>query len=139
MRTVWNQGAPSTSIPPIKEAAFERAVRLRKTMTPPERRLWSRLRAGRATGLKFRRQQVIGPYIADFYCHAARLVVEVDGARHDARGPSDQRGDAWMQREGLRVMRIPAYLVVRDPDRVAASVMERAQELVRASQSTENP
>jgi very-short-patch-repair endonuclease len=56
-----------------------RAKELRQEMTPAESKLWQRLRAGRLEGFHFRRQQIIGGYIADFYCHAAGLVVEVDG------------------------------------------------------------
>ncbi len=58
------------------------AKQLRRTLTAPEARLWLRLRQ-RPAGLKFRRQHPIGPYILDFYCDAAKLAVEVDGAIHD--------------------------------------------------------
>jgi very-short-patch-repair endonuclease len=56
-------------------------------------------------GLKFRRQVPIGPYIADFFCPAARLVIEVDGATH-VDSPTDGRRDAWMQSQGLRILRV---------------------------------
>jgi very-short-patch-repair endonuclease len=55
---------------------------LRKEMTPAEQTLWSELRGNQLHGAKFRRQQVIAGYIADFYCHAARLVIELDGPVH---------------------------------------------------------
>src|SRR5687768_1072321 len=56
--------------------------RLRRNQTDAERRLWRELRGRLQAGIKFRRQQPIGPYIVDFYCHEQRLVVEVDGSQH---------------------------------------------------------
>jgi very-short-patch-repair endonuclease len=55
----------------------ELARQARKEPTPTEKRLWAFLRAGRLGGLHFRQQQVIGGFIADFYCHAAKLAIEV--------------------------------------------------------------
>jgi very-short-patch-repair endonuclease len=54
-----------------------RARTLRRTETPPEELLWLALRNGQIGGMKFHRQYPIGPYVVDFYCHAAKLVVEV--------------------------------------------------------------
>ncbi|MFH1160030.1 MAG: endonuclease domain-containing protein [bacterium] len=67
---------------------LRRAREQRKNMTPAERRLWYRIR-GKALGVKFRRQHPINRFIADFYCHEARLVVEVDGGYHEEE---DQQG-----------------------------------------------
>ena len=61
------------------------AEQMRQEMTPSEERLWGRLRANRLNGLAFRRQQVIGGFIADFYCRVARLRVECDGHAHAAQ------------------------------------------------------
>src|SRR5580704_15769706 len=68
-------------------------------MSPPEVLLWVRLRQLRGEGPTFRRQHPIGPYIADFYCASARLVVEVDGAGHtvDAQIAHDARRDAYFR------------------------------------------
>jgi BirA family transcriptional regulator, biotin operon repressor / biotin---[acetyl-CoA-carboxylase] ligase len=71
-------------------------------MTDAERALWSKLRAGR-TGAKWRRQQPIGPYIADFVCHQVRLIVEADGGQHSPEG--DQARTALLERAGYRVLR----------------------------------
>jgi very-short-patch-repair endonuclease len=78
--------------------------------------LWSKLRGGRLAGLKFRRQHPIGAYTVDFYCAAAKLVVEIDGRLHDDRdrSQSDRRRDAWMRERGLVVLRIPAREISRD-------------------------
>jgi hypothetical protein len=56
-------------------------------MTEAERRLWQILRSHQMKGYKFRRQMPIGRYIADFVCHEARLIVEIDGGQHDRSSP----------------------------------------------------
>jgi BirA family transcriptional regulator, biotin operon repressor / biotin---[acetyl-CoA-carboxylase] ligase len=87
-----------------------RAQHMRRYQTPSEERLWAELRGGRL-GVSFRRQVVIGRYIADFVCAEARLVVEVDGGRHQARARLDEVRDAHLRRAGYHVVRIPAALV----------------------------
>src|SRR5260221_14673297 len=67
-----------------------RARALRTTPTDAEIRLWSRLRRKQLEGFRFRRQQPIGPYIVDFLCPAAKLVIEVDGGQH----ATDEQRDA---------------------------------------------
>ena len=68
------------------------APSLRQEQTDAETRLWGLLRSRRLAGFKFRRQHPIPPYVADFYCHEAALVIEVDGGQHgDDRG-HDERG-----------------------------------------------
>ncbi|WP_246716665.1 MULTISPECIES: endonuclease domain-containing protein [unclassified Methylocystis] len=70
----------------------------------PSRKLWSALRGHRFQGLQFRRQGPCGPYIADFLCHAAQLVIEVDGATHstDAELARDSRRDTWFEANGFQ-------------------------------------
>ena len=81
--------------------------RLRSTMTGPETRLWSKLKARQFQGLKFRRQHGIGPYIVDFYCPEQSLVIEVDGDSHaDAdQIVKDRQREQYLQSRGLRVIR----------------------------------
>ena len=83
---------------------LKRAQNLRREMTDTERILWAQLRGGRIEGYKFRRQQPIGPYIVDFVCQGARLVVEVDGSQH-ADSEHDARRDAFLDAKGYRVLR----------------------------------
>jgi very-short-patch-repair endonuclease len=71
------------------EHMIGRARDLRRASTPPEDLLWLALRNAQIGGMKFRRQHPIGPYVADFYCHAAGLVVEVDGVSHDDKAAQD--------------------------------------------------
>jgi len=65
------------------KTTFDNAKSLRKELTNAEELLWQRLRGRKFQGLKFRRQHPIGKYIADFYCHELKFVVEVDGSVHE--------------------------------------------------------
>jgi very-short-patch-repair endonuclease len=82
------------------------AKTLRRKMTNAEVILWSRLR--RHPAYKFRRQHPIGPYIADFACMTARVIVEVDGATHgtDAQREHDRVRSTYMKRQGWRIVRV---------------------------------
>ena len=84
-----------------------RARTLRRSMSPPERRLWSVLR-NRQLGARFRRQHPVGPYVLDFFCPAERLAIEVDGQSHDFTGRQDEVRDAWLAGQGIRTLRVPA-------------------------------
>ncbi|MBN2970519.1 endonuclease domain-containing protein [Roseomonas aeriglobus] len=100
---------------------------LRQQMSPPEIKLWMALK-GRPAGLKFRKQHPAGPYTADFYCHAARLVVEIDGVAHDFgdRPYRDSARDDWFRARGLAVMRIAASDVLRDCDAAVTGITATA-------------
>jgi very-short-patch-repair endonuclease len=67
------------------------ARNLRQTMPDAERRLWAYLRGRRLEGHKFRRQVPIGPYIADFVCESAKLIVEADGGQHAEQVAADKK------------------------------------------------
>ncbi|HUZ14017.1 MAG TPA: DUF559 domain-containing protein [Caulobacteraceae bacterium] len=82
-----------------------RARSLRASQTDAEGRLWGELRGRRLGGWKWRRQAPIGPFIADFYCPAAKLVVELDGSQHAGRTGYDERRTGFLERRGLRVLR----------------------------------
>ena len=80
---------------------------LRNNATPEERKLWTHLRKRSLAGWKFRRQQGIGPYVVDFYCPEARLVVELDGSVHfnyDAR-QYDQERNRFLLKYGIVTIR----------------------------------
>lgn len=74
-------------------------------MTPAERLLWEHLRAHRLRGVHFQRQYVVDRFIADFYCHAAKLVVEVDGEVHMSQVARDEERDRVLGGLGYRVLR----------------------------------
>jgi very-short-patch-repair endonuclease len=104
----------------------ERAKALRRVLSPPEAILWAKLRTRHPDQPTIRRQHPIGPYIADFYCAAARLVIEIDGAIHgvETQYEHDRRRDAVMERMGYRVVRYPASAVLADADEVARSIFD---------------
>ena len=106
---------------------IRRARTLRRNMSLPEVLLWKVLRT-RPESLKFRRQQVAGPYVVDFFCYSVRLVVEVDGESH-SRGNQpaiDQERDDYLRRNGCRVLRIPATDVLGDLDAVVCQIVAAA-------------
>jgi len=102
----------------------ERSRELRQKQTPAEDLLWQVLRNRKLLGFKFRRQHQYGDYIADFYCHEARLVIECDGPVHDGKEACfhDQKRDAYMMSMGLKVMRFNNNRVLYDTENVLAEI-----------------
>jgi very-short-patch-repair endonuclease len=97
-------------------------------MTLPEGMLWRVLRT-RPDGLKFRRQHPIGRCVVDFYCPAARLVIEVDGESHSMgdNPRRDDRRDAWLGNQGLRIVRFAATDVINDVGSVVAAILSNCR------------
>lgn len=81
-----------------------RAKWMRANPTEAEKRLWRMLRNRRLEAHKFRRQRVVAPYIVDFVCLEADLIIEADGSQH-ADDRDDRRRDAFLERSGFRVLR----------------------------------
>jgi very-short-patch-repair endonuclease len=111
----------------VNDTQRQRAKSLRQSMTRAERLLWRYLKAHHLDGLGFRRQVPMGVYIADFVCHAARLVVELDGETHDfeARQRYDLSRDTWFEARGYFVLHIPNEKVLGN--------LEGTWELIRAT------
>ena len=99
-----------------------RAREFRKNPTATEKRLWEKLRNRQLDGSKFRRQTPIGPFIADFVCKGAKLVVEVDGPIHDQQVQRDRERDEYFEALGWRFLRIPAAQVEKDIVGVLAAI-----------------
>jgi very-short-patch-repair endonuclease len=93
---------------------------MRRRMTEAERALWALLRRRQLAGHRFRRQQRIGPFIADFVCLECRLIVELDGEVHDHanRVVADMQRDAWIKSQDFQIVRIPNGMVLNDPQAV---------------------
>jgi very-short-patch-repair endonuclease len=89
----------------LLERMVEVSRRLRQEATPTEETLWQELR-NRQLGAKFRRQQPIGPFVADFYCHEKRLIIEVDGPIHQFQRAADAERDELLQAASFHVLRI---------------------------------
>jgi len=100
----------------------ERARELREKQTPAEEMMWELLRGRRFLGLKFRRQHQIGDYIADFYCHEYRLVIELDGGIHRQKEKKDHKRDAWLNSKGYTVLRFKNDEVLDAPETVLARI-----------------
>ncbi|WP_380784719.1 endonuclease domain-containing protein [Sphingomonas sp. R86521] len=116
-------------------ASNEQAKVLRRTMSPPEIALWMALRQ-RPAGLKFRRQHPSGPFVADFYCHDARMIVEVDGTAHDYgnRPARDAARDRWFALRTIAVMRIAAADILRDTDAAVRGIVAFATKRLAAQE-----
>ncbi|MEM7682993.1 MAG: DUF559 domain-containing protein [Planctomycetota bacterium] len=114
---------------PHAKQTLQRARTLRRRMTEPERRLWSRLRDRRCAGFKFRRQVPIGPYIADFICEAVKLVVEVDGLSHVGRQGADAARTQQIEEKGYAVLRVTNDDVLREIDAVLEHIVAEAKRL----------
>lgn len=100
------------------------ARRLRKRMTPAEQMLWNELRRIELPNSHFRRQTPIGPFIADFACLKAKLIIELEGGVHAAPdvAADDAQRCAWLEGRGLRVLRISNADVLKDVRAVARYV-----------------
>jgi very-short-patch-repair endonuclease len=106
----------------------DRARRLRRDQTQDEARLWEALRGGRLDGWKWRRQVPVGPFIVDFLCLEAALMVELDGGVHAERAVRDARRDAWLRARGLQVLRFWNREVAADLDRVCWTILSACRE-----------
>jgi very-short-patch-repair endonuclease len=96
---------------------------------------------GKPDGLHFRRQHPVGPYITDFYCAAARPVIEIEGQIHgeDDVVIRDARKTAYLEKQGLIVYRLAGADVMYDPDEAAAEVIRTAMSLLGRSEWTPPP
>src|SRR5688572_28171183 len=83
----------------------DRARKLRRQQNDVEPLVWSPLRGRQFLRFKFRRQHPIGDYIVDYYCAAAKLVLELDGATHEGREEYDAQRQTWLESQGLLVLR----------------------------------
>jgi very-short-patch-repair endonuclease len=104
----------------LPSVTLDRAKDMRRAPTDAERVLWQHLRAARFDGLKFRRQHLIPPYVTDFYCHAAKLVIELDGSQHDE--DMDAARTRFLESKGLRVLRFWDNQVLAETEAVLEAI-----------------
>lgn len=112
----------------VTSVKAQRARELRQNMTPEETTIWQAVRRNQLGGYHFRRQQVIDGFIADFYCHAAGLVVEIDGDIHQTQTHSDDARDQVLMAHGLRVLRLPNTLVRQNLQATLSLILRTCQE-----------
>ncbi len=98
------------------------ARKLRNNLTDAEKRLWYYLRVYRKQGIKFRRQQPIGPYFPDFVNLANRLIVELDGGQH-FESKTDKIRDEWLKKEGYTVLRFWDNEVLENIEQVLEKIL----------------
>ena len=103
---------------------FKRAASLRRNLTESEKILWTRLSKNQLNGLRFKRQHPIGKYIADFYCHKHKLVIEIDGLYHNDNNQKekDATRDQTMQDKGLNILRFTNDEVRQSVDTVISKI-----------------
>lgn len=109
---------------------FELAKDLRRNMTDAEKLLWNHLKAG-VKGLKFRRQHPIGIYIADFYCHKIKLIVEVDGSIHTVKDvkDNDKKREDDLRGWGNTIIRFTNEHVFKNIDHVLDKINKTVESL----------
>ena len=100
---------------------FRRAEELRNNMTEAEKVLWEKLRKSQL-GVRFKAQHPIEIFIADFYCHKAKLVIEVDGEIHKFQKEYDQGRVAELEKYGLKIIRFTNYEVIQNTDQVIENI-----------------
>ena len=102
----------------------EFARKLRREQTVPERKLWQASRGRQFAGFKFRRQQPIGPYIVDFVCLEARLVIELDGDQHSSDQGifQDRIRTEFLEQDGFQVVRFPNHQATTNFDGILETI-----------------
>ncbi len=112
-------------------AIFERASRLRSNMTSAEELLWNKLKGKQVLGLRFRRQHPVSKYIVDFYCHSAKLVIELDGKIHLAKKEQDKERTKEIEELGLLIIRFQNEEVEKKIDEVVVKVKDKVKEIIK--------
>src|SRR6185503_11926339 len=110
----------------VRRTISPHAARLRREMTDAEQALWSRVRDRRLEGFKFRSQWSLGPFVADFCCLQAKLVIEADGGQHSKT--RDAGRTAWLKRNGFRVLRFWNNDVLTNMDGVLEVILTALKE-----------
>ena len=111
------------------------AKTLRKRMTRAEVLVWQRLRRRQIMSGYFRRQVPVGPFVVDFLCARARLVIEIDGAQHALRRRYDAARTRFLERRGYAVIRFWNHEVFANLDGVVETIAAHLQQPVSLGKS----
>lgn len=114
----------------VKSELVARAKQFRREQTPEEKILWERLRNNQLGGFHFRRQQIIGEFIVDFYCHQASVVVETDGGIHAQFVERDRERDAKISARDLLILRFKNDQVRNDLATVLQHILKACRERI---------
>ncbi len=117
----------STHHAPLPESLRTHARELRKEATDAESLLWNLLRGNQLSGKKFRCQHPLGNYILDFYCHDAKLAIELDGGQHAEHNQlkHDEKRSAWLEQQGINVLRFWNNEVLENTEGVLQVILEK--------------
>ncbi|MEP7135347.1 MAG: endonuclease domain-containing protein [Chloroflexota bacterium] len=107
---------------------YENARKLRKALTPAERKLWSRLRNNQLNGVNFRRQHAIGKYIPDFCAIKEKLIIELDGSQHLEQEEYDDERTKYFESLGYRVIRFWNNQIMNDMNGVILAITYALEE-----------
>lgn len=126
--------------PSLRRHEVYSARKLRREMSLPEVLVWQQLKSAKQ-GFSFRKQHPIGPYVADFYCAASKLIVEIDGQAHSHgnRPEKDMLRDQWMIEKGYFVLRISAQEVMKNIEDVIRSIVAYAASPLHHSSNGPTP
>jgi very-short-patch-repair endonuclease len=118
----------------LRDITHLRADQLRRNTTDAEKKLWRHLRRLELDGSHFRRQVPFGPYIADFACVVARLLIEIDGSQHaeERKKVRDEARTRWLEKEGYRVLRFWNNDIAKNIDGVMEAVYAALHGLLSA-------
>ena len=116
----------------VRADAKEKSRELRRQMTEAETLLWQHLKGRRFQGFKFRRQRALGPYILDFVCLGAGLVIEIDDGQHSDQQAYDQKRTALIETQGLTVIRFWNHEVMNEAPAVLEKIWQTLQALTPA-------
>jgi very-short-patch-repair endonuclease len=119
---------------PLDPQFLEFARQLRKNQTNAEKLLWNILRSRQLLRLKFRRQQPVGPYILDFYCHDYKLCIELDGGQHytNAGQQVDKDRAAYLEARRIHILRFSNLDVLKNLEAVLLRIVEEVTSLTPA-------
>jgi very-short-patch-repair endonuclease len=120
------------------KGTLSKAKELRRDLTDAERKLWSVIRNRQLDGAKFRRQQPIGPFVADFVCQERHLIVEADGGQHDDNA-KDARRTAFLESKGYRVLRFWNNDILTNLNGVAEAIWTALSDPHPARATRESP
>ncbi len=129
---------PTNIKPPLPPELLARVRQLRQNATDAESLLWQLLRNRQLDGWKFRRQHPIGPYILDFYCHEARLAVELDGGQHaePVQACHDAKRTQTLEAGGIRVLRFWNNEVLKKTKAVLQEIWNVLNESIATTERT---
>jgi very-short-patch-repair endonuclease len=113
------------------DATYSKARSLRRNQTEAESLLWRCLQSKQINGVKFRRQQPIGPYIVDFVSFQQKLIIEIDGGQHSYKSEtiSDEERTAELQKRGYKVIRFWNNEILQNPESVVENIIENLGDL----------